>query len=109
MAAVLGVSGYYHDAAAALVVDGRIVAAMQEERFSRIKNDAGLPRQAMFACLRAGGLKPGDVDEVVFYESPFAKLERVLVSLLGTFPRSLRQWPRAVGAQLGSKIWVLDR
>src|SRR5262245_5668536 len=56
VAAILGVSGYYHDAAAALVVDGKIVAAMQEERFSRVKNDAGLPRRAMEACLAAGGL-----------------------------------------------------
>ena len=109
MAAVLGISGYYHDAAAALVVDGRVVAAMQEERFSRIKNDAGLPRRAAQACLAAGGLAAADLDQVVFYEQPFAKLERVLMSLLRTFPRSLRQFPRALAAQLGQKIWVLDQ
>jgi carbamoyltransferase len=108
MAAVLGISAYYHDAAAALVVDGRIVAAMQEERFSRIKNDAGLPIEAARACLRVAGLSAGDLDAVVYYESPFAKLERVLVWLLRSFPRSYRQFPRAIAEQLGSKLWVLD-
>ncbi|MDB4996773.1 MAG: Nodulation protein nolO [Myxococcaceae bacterium] len=108
MAAVLGISAYYHDAAAALVVDGRIVAAMQEERFSRIKNDASLPAQAARACLRLGGLAPGDLDAVVYYEDPFAKLERVLVWLLRNFPRSYSQFPRAMAEQLGSKLWVLD-
>ncbi|WP_437658998.1 carbamoyltransferase family protein [Sorangium sp. So ce1182] len=109
MSAILGVSAYYHDAAAALVVDGKIVAAMQEERFSRRKNDASLPRQAAFACLARAGLAPGDLDRVVFYEEPFARLERVLLSLLRTFPRSWRQFPRAMSAQLGSKLWVLER
>jgi carbamoyltransferase len=108
MAAVLGISAYYHDAAAALVVDGRIVAAMQEERFSRIKNDASLPLQAARACLRLAGMAPGDLDAVVYYENPYAKLERVLVWLLRNFPRSYGQFPRAMAEQLGSKLWVLD-
>jgi carbamoyltransferase len=109
MAAVLGVSAYYHDAAAALVVDGRVVAAMQEERFSRIKNDPGLPIRAARACLREARLAPGDLDAVVYYENPFAKLERVLVSLLRAFPRSVGLFPRAIADQLGKKLWVLDR
>ena len=109
MSAVLGLSGYYHDAAAALVVDGQVVAAVQEERLSRVKNDAGLPRRAARACLAQAGLRAQDLDEVVFYEQPFPKLERVLVSLLRTFPRSLRQFPRAIAGQLGQKIWVLDQ
>jgi carbamoyltransferase len=108
MGAVLGISAYYHDSAAALVVDGEIVAAMQEERFSRRKNDATLPRQAAFACLAQAGLTPADLDRVVFYEDPFARLERVLLSLLRTFPRSWKQFPTAIRAQIGSKIWVLD-
>ena len=108
MSAILGISAYYHDAAAALVVDGKVIAAAQEERFSRVKNDASLPRRAAHACIEAAGLTPGDLDEVVFYENPFAKVERVLVSLLRTFPRSWRQFPRAIGAQVGSKLWVLD-
>ena len=109
MAAVLGISAYYHDAAAALVVDGRIVAAMQEERFSRLKNDPSLPRRAAFACLALGGLQPGELDAVVFYENPYAKLERVVVSLARDYPRTLRQFAPALGGQLGSKLWVLDQ
>jgi carbamoyltransferase len=108
MSAVLGISAYYHDSAAALIVDGEIVAAMQEERFSRKKNDAGLPRQAAAACLARAGLNASDLDRIVFYEDPFARLERVLLSLVRTFPRSWRQFPTALRAQVGSKIWVLD-
>ncbi len=108
MAAVLGISAHYHDAAAALVVDGKIVAAMQEERFTRIKNDPSLPFHAARACLRAGKIEAGALDAVVFYENPFAKLERVLVWLLRSFPRSVGQFPRAIAEQLGSKLWVLD-
>lgn len=109
MAAVLGVSGTYHDAAAALIVDGELRCAVQEERLTRIKNDPSLPRQAMRACLAQAGLSAGDLDRVVFYEDPYSKLERVLTSTLGNFPRSLRQFPRALTAQLGSKVWVLDQ
>ncbi|HEX2691024.1 MAG TPA: carbamoyltransferase N-terminal domain-containing protein [Kofleriaceae bacterium] len=109
MAAVLGISGEYHDAAAALVIDGVVVAAVQEERLSRIKNDARLPIHAARACLSHAGISAGDLDRVVFYEDPIEKLERVLVSTLRTFPRSLRQFPRALGAQLGGKVWVIDR
>lgn len=109
MAAVLGISALYHDAAAALVVDGRVVAAMQEERFSRQKNDPELPLRAARACLSRAGLAPGDLDAVVFYENPYAKLGRVLRWQLRSFPRSFRQFPKALGAQLGSKVWVLDR
>ena len=108
MSAVLGVSAYYHDAAAALIVDGEIVAAMQEERFSRRKNDASLPKAAAFACLAQAGLKAEDLDRVVYYEDPFARLERVILASLRTFPRSWKQFPGAMRAQLGSKIWVLD-
>jgi carbamoyltransferase len=109
MAAVLGISGTYHDAAAALVVDGEIVCAIQEERLSRIKNDPRLPVRAAAACLKFVNLVAGDLDRVVYYEQPFDKLERVLTSTLQTFPRALRQFPQAIGAQLGTKVWVLDQ
>lgn len=109
MSAVLGISGTYHDSAAALVVDGVVVAAVQEERLSRIKNDPRLPARAAKAVLAYAGMVAGDLDRVVYYEEPFDKLERVLVSTLKTFPRSLRQFPKAIGAQLGQKIWVLDQ
>jgi len=103
------VSAYYHDAAAALVVDGQVIAAMQEERFTRIKNDASLPFHAAEACLSVAGLNADDLDEVVFYENPYSKLERVLISNLRTFPMSWKQFPLALGAQLGTKLWVLDQ
>jgi carbamoyltransferase len=106
--AVLGVSAYYHDSAAALVVDGNIVAAMQEERFSRRKNDPGLPRSAIKACLAQAGLSADDLDKVVYYENPYARLERVTLSCFGNFPRSWRQFPSAMRSQIGEKIWVLD-
>ena len=109
MAAVLGISGLYHDAAAALVVDGVVVAAIQEERLSRLKNDPGLPRRAVAACLRIAGLAAADLDSVVFYENPFRKLERVLHWLMRSYPRSVRHFPRALSAQLGDKLWVLDQ
>jgi carbamoyltransferase len=109
VSAVLGVSAYYHDAAAALVVDGHIVAAMQEERLSRAKHDSSLPLRAIDACLALGDIDARALDAVVFYEDPYAKLERVLVDALRTFPRSLRRFPRAMAEQLGHKIWVRDQ
>lgn len=108
MARVLGISCHYHDAAAALVVDGTVAAAVQEERLSRIKNDPALPIAAAFACLDLAGVAPGDLDAVAFYEEPFAKLERVLVHLLRHLPRTWRSFPRALAGQLGGKLWVLD-
>jgi carbamoyltransferase len=108
MACVLGISAHYHDAAAALVVDGVVVAAIQEERLSRIKNDPGLPISAALACLQFAGIDPAAVDALAFYEEPFAKLERVMVHLLRHLPRTWRLFPRALASQLGSKIWVLD-
>lgn len=105
---VLGISAQYHDAAAALVHDGELVCAMQEERFSRVKNDPALPIAAARACLAQAGVGVTDLDGVVFYENPFAKLERVLVSTLRNFPASFRKFPTMVREQLGNKIWVLD-
>lgn len=108
MSAVLGISANSHDAAAALVVDGAVVAAMQEERFSRIKNDPSLPLSAARACLALAGLDARDLTRVVFYENPYRKLERVLSMTLQSFPRSLRQFPRALASQLSGKVQVLD-
>ena len=109
MSAVLGISGLYHDSAAALVVDGQCVAAMAEERLSRRKGDAVLPRRAIQACLARGKLQPNDLDQVVFYENPYAKLERVVRSLAQSAPRSFRQFPLAMRAQLTEKLWIVDQ
>ena len=83
---ILGISAHYHDAAAALVVDGMPVAAVQEERLSRRKNDAAFPMTAIEWCLEQGGLEPEDLDAVVFYERPMLKFDRILTCALRAFP-----------------------
>ncbi|HET8547552.1 MAG TPA: carbamoyltransferase N-terminal domain-containing protein [Bryobacteraceae bacterium] len=103
---VLGISCYFHDAAAALVDDGRLIAAAEEERFSRQKHDAGFPAHAIEFCLRTAGISASELDRIVFYEEPFLRLERLLVSALWTFPRSRRQFQEAMISWLGDKIWV---
>ena len=103
---ILGISAHYHDSAAALVVDGLPVAAIQEERLSRRKNDAAFPLAAIEWCLDHGGIEPADLDAVVFYERPMLKFDRVLVSLLRSFPSSWRAFPHAMRNMLGEKIWV---
>lgn len=84
----LGVSCYYHDAAAALLRDGVLVAAAEEERFSRIKHDSGFPKNAIQFCLDQVGLQGKDLDYVVFYEKPFRKFDRILMTTLQTYPQS---------------------
>jgi carbamoyltransferase len=103
---ILGISAHYHDSAAALVVDGLPVCAIQEERLSRRKNDAAFPLAAIEWCLEEGGLEPADLDAVVFYEKPMLKLERILVTALRAFPRSWRAFPHAMRSTLGEKAWV---
>src|SRR5579862_7294371 len=87
MTAILGISAFYHDSAAALVVDGRVAAAAQEERFTRRKHDAGFPSHAVEYCLREAQIEPNKVDYVVFYEKPFAKFDRLLETYLAVAPR----------------------
>jgi carbamoyltransferase len=103
---ILGVSAHYHDAAAALLVDGMPVAAVQEERLSRRKNDAAFPMAAIEWCLEQGGLEPEDLDAVVFYERPMLKFDRILTCALRAFPHSWRSFPHAMKNTLGEKLWV---
>jgi carbamoyltransferase len=103
---ILGISAHYHDSAAAVVVDGVPVCAIQEERLSRRKHDASFPLAAIEWCLEDAGLAPGDLDAVVFYEKPMLKLERILVTALRAFPRSWRSFPHAMRNTLGEKAWV---
>ena len=103
---VLGISAYFHDSAAALVVDGKIVAAAQEERFSRVKNDARVPIDAAAFCLEKAGLRIEDIDQVVFYEKPLRTFERILVSQLRSFPRGLGQFTRSIGKWLSKRLWL---
>ena len=83
---VLGISAFYHDSAAALVVDGKIVAAAQEERFSRKKHDEAFPAQAVEYCLKEVGIKAADLDYVAFYEKPLRKFDRLLETYLALTP-----------------------
>jgi carbamoyltransferase len=103
---ILGISAHYHDAAAALIVDGMPVAAVQEERLSRRKNDAAFPMTAIEWCLEQGGFEPGDLDAVVFYERPMLKFDRILTCALRAFPHSWRSFPNAMKNTLGEKLWV---
>jgi carbamoyltransferase len=103
---ILGISAHYHDSAAALVVDGVPVCAVQEERLSRRKNDAGFPIGAIEWCLDRGGIDPSSLDAVVFYERSLLKFERILTSALRAFPRSWRSFPHALRNTLGEKAWA---
>jgi carbamoyltransferase len=103
---VLGISCYFHDAAAALVRDGRLVAAAEEERFTRKKHDHDFPAHAIAFCLRQAGLSADDLDHVVFFEKPLVKFDRILTTALGTFPRSWRVFRDAMQTWLRDKLWV---
>jgi carbamoyltransferase len=103
---ILGLSAFYHDSAAALVIDGLPVAAVQEERLSRRKNDAEFPMQAIEWCLDHASLEPEELDAVIFYERPALKFDRVLMTLLRSFPHSWRAFPNAMNNMLGEKLWV---
>jgi carbamoyltransferase len=106
MVRILGISAYYHDAAAALIEDGQIVAAAQEERFTRIKGDASLPHHAIGYCLDEAGIDLYDLDHVVFYEQPLWKFDRLLTSYLVTAPWGLRSFLTAMPVWLTQKLWL---
>ncbi|MEZ6319356.1 MAG: carbamoyltransferase N-terminal domain-containing protein [Phycisphaerales bacterium] len=117
MTAILGISAFYHDSAAAVVVDGRVVAAAQEERFTRAKHDHRFPTHAIEYCLREAGLSPADLDYVGFYDKPLLKFERLLETYLAyapsgfvSFARAMPQWlkeklhlPRVIRKELGGQ------
>ena len=103
MTAILGISAFYHDSAAALVVDGQVVAAAQEERFTRIKHDPAFPFQALDYCLREGSLSPEEVDYVAFYDKPLSKFERLLETYLAYAPRGFRSFRMAM------PLWLKDK
>ena len=102
---VLGISAFYHDSAAALVVDGAIVAAAQEERFTRQKFDARFPEHAIAYCLGAAGITLADVDYVVFYEKPFLKFERLLETYLAFAPRGFKSFTMAIPLWIREKLF----
>src|ERR1041384_1597312 len=103
---ILGISAHYHDSAAALLVDGVPVCAVQEERLSRHKGDASFPLLAIEWCLEQAGIEPDELDAVVFYERPMLKFDRILTCALRAFPKSWRAFPKAMKNSLGEKVWV---
>jgi len=105
---VIGISAYYHDSAAALVDNGTIVAAAQEERFSRKKHDARFPANALVYCLGQGGLRLGDIDQIVFYEKPFLKFERLVQTYLAFAPRGFRGFRQSIPLWLREKLFLRD-
>lgn len=100
---ILGISAYYHDSAAALIVDGKVVAAICEERLSRIKHDNSFPKRAIAFCVEESGLTYSDIDYVVFYEKPFRKFERILTSHIHHAPKGLRTFVKSM------PIWLKER
>jgi carbamoyltransferase len=106
---ILGISCYYHDAAAALIRDGVLVAAAEEERFSRRKHDSRFPEKAIEFCLRAGGISAKELDYAVFYEKPLPKFERILLSCLQTFPRSSGVFRESMVSWFNEKLWIKSR
>jgi len=93
---ILGISCFYHDSAAALVKDGQIMAAAQEERFTRVKHDPSFPSNAVRRCLEMGGITVKDIDYVAFYDKPFVKFERILETYIAYAPKGIRSFIKAV-------------
>ena len=105
---ILGISAFYHDSAACLVRDGQIVAAAQEERFTRKKQDPGFPRQAVRYCLREGGVRLQDVRYVAFYDKPLVKFERLLETYLSFAPSGIRSFVTAMPIWVKEKLFLKD-
>ena len=103
---ILGISCFYHESAVCLIKDGKVVAASAEERFSRKKHDSEFPKLAVKFCLEKAGIGAGDLDWVVFYEKPFWKFQRILMSTLATYPHALRIFAKSMALWLSDKLWV---
>lgn len=103
---ILGIACFYHDAAAALIKDGELVAAAMEERFTRKKHDNSFPKHAIDFCLRQAGITGADLEYAVFYEKPLVKFERILLTTLNTYPRSPGVWRDAILNWMNDKLWI---
>jgi len=106
MTTILGISAFYHDSAAALIRDGDIVAAAQEERFTRKKHDATFPIKAVEYCLQEANISISSVDHVVFYDKPLTKFDRILETYLSVCPSGFRSFLKAIPVWLGEKLWM---
>ena len=105
---ILGISAYYHDSAAALIENGCIIAAAQEERFSRIKHDDAFPTKAIAYCLKEAAIELKEIDAVVFYDKPFLKFERVLQNFYENVPKGWFLFVKAMPEWLKKKIFIID-
>lgn len=103
---ILGISFFYHDSAAALLVDGKIVAAAQEERFTRRKHDESFPKHAIKYCMESNGLTINDINYIVFYDKPITKFERLLLTYIEQWPKGLRSFVLAMKVWLKKKLWI---
>ncbi|MEW6261673.1 MAG: carbamoyltransferase [Thermodesulfobacteriota bacterium] len=103
---ILGISAFYHDSAAALIRDGRIEAALQEERLTRVKHDFNFPAHAIAFCLKQGGLAARDLDYIVFYDKPLIKFERILYSYLASAPKGIASFLLSMPLWLKQKLWL---
>ena len=105
MTYILGISAFYHDSAACIISDGKIVAAAQEERFTRVKHDAGYPKNAVEFVLNYANLKLSDLDHIVFFEKPFLKFERLLETYVAFAPKGFVQFSKAMPTWLRDKLF----
>ena len=105
MTSILGISAFYHDSAASIIIDGKIIAAAQEERFSRIKHDSNFPKNAIEFVLKYSKLKLSEVNYIVFYEKPFLKFERLLETYVAFAPKGFVQFSKAMPLWLKEKLF----
>ena len=106
---ILGISCYFHDSSAVIVQDGELICAAEEERFSRKKHDFRFPEQSIEFCLKKAGIEPSEIDYVVFFEKPFLKFERILQSVISTFPLSSKVFTQGMRAWALDKLWVKNK
>ena len=105
---ILGISAFFHDSAASLICDGEIVAAAQEERFTRIKGDASFPINSIEYCLKEAGIDINGLTEIVFYDKPIKKFDRILSSYMHRAPVGVASFVKAVPLWLKDKLWIED-
>ena len=105
MSSILGISAFYHDSAASIIIDGKIIAAAQEERFTRIKHDSSYPKNAVEFVLKYSNLSLSQVDHIVFFEKPFLKFERLLETYVGFAPKGFVQFTKAMPVWLRDKLF----
>ena len=109
MTRILGISAYYHDSAAALVIDGEVISAAQEERFTRIKHYSSYPKRSIDFLLHHSNLKMKDIDAVIFYDKPFLKFERLIETYISTAPRGLTSFIKAMPVWIKDKLFLKNK